>query len=127
MVNLKYKLYKSDKIKRIESLNLTACIIWNHVTALQKRYYRIYGGYISTNKMQKHIAKIRKKNFFWKKLNSQSVQEICQRHDQSYQEFFKYCKTRKGSKRRDHQLLNLSISLKVLYLKIQAGNLKIIN
>ena len=100
IVNLKYKLYKSDKIKRIESLNKTACIIWNHITALQRRYYKLYGKYINTNKIQKHIARLRKKNFFWKKLNSQSVQELCQRHDQSYQAFFKYCKNRKGPKKR---------------------------
>ena len=100
IVNLKYKFYKSNKVKKIDSLNLTACIIWNHITALQKRYYKLYGKYINTNRMQKHIAKLRKKNTFWIKLNSQSVQEICQRHDKSYQAFFKYCKTRKGLKKR---------------------------
>lgn len=89
MLNLKYKLYKNNKIQRLNSLNLTACIIWNHITALQKRYYSLYGKYISTNRVQKHIAKLRKKNNYWSKLNSQSVQEICQRHDQAYQRFFK--------------------------------------
>lgn len=89
MLNLKYKLYKNKKIQRINSLNMTACIIWNHITALQKKYYSIHGGYIPTNRMQKHISKLRKKNIYWSKLNSQSVQEICQRHDQAYQRFFK--------------------------------------
>jgi putative transposase len=89
MLNLKYKLYYNRKNQRLVSLNKTACIIWNHITALQKRYYKIYGGYVSANKMQKHIAKLRKNNNYWLKLNSQSVQEICQRHDTAYQRFFK--------------------------------------
>lgn len=41
------------------------------------------------NKLQKHIAKLRNKNNRWKELNSQSVQEICQRVDNSYKRFFK--------------------------------------
>lgn len=89
MLNLKYKLYYNKRIKRLESLRVTSCMIWNHITALQKRYYSIYGGYISTNRMQKHIAKVRNKNDYWRKLRAQSVQEICQRHDQAYQRFFK--------------------------------------
>jgi len=89
MLNLKYKIYENKKNQRLMSLNKTACIIWNHITALQKRYYGLYEKYISTGRMQKHIAKLRKKNYYWSKLNSQSVQEICQRHDQAYQRFFK--------------------------------------
>ena len=33
-----------------------AGIIWNHITALQRRYYRMYGGYIDKYRMMKHIA-----------------------------------------------------------------------
>jgi Transposase and inactivated derivatives len=56
---------------------------------LQKRYYALYGGYINVNRLQKHIAKLRNKNPQWKELNSQSVQEICQRVDEAYKRFFK--------------------------------------
>lgn len=31
--------------------------MWNHALALQKRYYRLYGKYVSTVDMQKHYAK----------------------------------------------------------------------
>lgn len=67
----------------------TSAWIWNHCVALQKRYYRLYKKYININRLQKHIAKLRNKNQHWKQLNSQSVQEICQRLDASYQRFFK--------------------------------------
>lgn len=49
----------------------------------------MYKKYINVNRLQKHIAKLRNKNQFWKQLNSQSVQEVCQRLDASYQRFFK--------------------------------------
>lgn len=67
----------------------TSAWIWNHCIALQKRYYKLYKKYIDSNKLQKHIAKLRNKNSKWKQLNSQTVQEICQRIDNSYKRFFK--------------------------------------
>ena len=50
-----------------------AGIIWNHITALQRRYYRMYGGYINKYRMMKHIAKLRNgKRSEWKLLGSQA-------------------------------------------------------
>ena len=51
-----------------------ACYVWNHALALQKRYYKIYGSYVSAVNMQKHFAKRIKRTF----MHSQSVQEILQ-------------------------------------------------
>lgn len=67
----------------------TSAWIWNHIVSLQKRYYKLYGKFINVNKLQKHIAKLRNKNPRWKELNSQSVQELCQRSDDAYKRFFK--------------------------------------
>lgn len=39
--------------------------------------------------MQKHIAKLAKNNYYWKLMGSQSLQELCQRVDQTYKMFFK--------------------------------------
>lgn len=89
MITISYKLYKSGKNKQIHRMINTSAWVWNHCVALQKRYYRIYKKHIGVNKLQKHIAKLRKKNPYWKQLNSQSVQEICQRLDASYSRFFK--------------------------------------
>lgn len=89
MLNLKYKFYRSKKNKQLEERIRVACSIWNHCLSLQKRYYKMYKKYIDVNKMQKHISKLRKNNTYWLKLNSQSVQEICQRQDQAFQRFFK--------------------------------------
>ena len=89
MYNISYKAYKTKKLKHLHRSISTSAWIWNHCLSLQKRYYRLYGGYINVNKLQKHIAKLRNKNHQWKELNSQSVQEICQRVDESYKRFFK--------------------------------------
>lgn len=88
MYNIKFKVYKNRKLKKLNNMVDTSAHIWNHCVLLQKRYYTLYGGYIHVNKLQKHIAKLRKKNKKWSELNSQSVQELCQRLDMSYQRFF---------------------------------------
>jgi len=89
MIAYKYKIYRSKRNKKLARMLTTASYIWNHALALQKRYYSIYGKYISSNRMQKHIAKLRKNNEYWQELNSQTVQEISQRLDKAYKDFFK--------------------------------------
>lgn len=69
-----------------------AGMVWNDYLALQKRYYRLTGGYISKYKMQKHIGKLRSKSprfAYWKKLVSQTTQLITHKLDDAYQRFFK--------------------------------------
>lgn len=89
MYNISFKAYSNKKLKQIHQKINTSAWIWNYCISLQKRYYSLYGGYINVNRLQKHIAKLRNKNPKWKELNSQSVQEICQRVDESYKRFFK--------------------------------------
>ena len=89
MYNISFKAYKTKKLKFLHDNLNTSAWIWNYCISLQKRYYSLYGGYINVNRLQKHIAKLRNKNPKWKELNSQSVQEICQRVDESYKRFFK--------------------------------------
>ena len=89
MYNLSYKAYNTKKLKHLHQQIDTAAWIWNHCVALQRRYYKLFGKHISVNRLQKHIAKLRRHNTAWQRLNSQSVQEICQRVDASYQRFFK--------------------------------------
>jgi putative transposase len=83
----KYRLYTSKHDTHLHDQLNIAGIIWNHITALQRRYYKLFGKHISDNRMQKHIAKLRmqiKKYAYWRKLGSQAVQEICQRHEAAY-------------------------------------------
>lgn len=87
----KYRLYTSKQDVHLHKQIDIAGLIWNHVTHLQKRYYRLFGKHISEKRMQKHIAKLRmrtEKYGYWRKLGSQAVQEICQRNEKVYEKFF---------------------------------------
>ncbi len=85
MISYKYKLYTSKRTKHLDRILREASYVWNHALALQKRYYRLFGKYISKNVMQKHFAKRISRNL----LHSQSVQEILERLDTAFQRFFK--------------------------------------
>ncbi len=88
----KYRLYRCDKVDSAlhQQINVSG-IIWNHALALQKRYWRLFGGYIDEGRMKAHIAKLRmhtRRYAYWKCVGSQAVQDICERLDDAYQKFF---------------------------------------
>jgi putative transposase len=85
-----FKLYNSKKNKRLHELIDIAGQIYNHLIAVHKRYYRLYGKHLNVNKLMKHITKLKKqeKFAFWNKLGSQSIQDIAQRIERSYKLFF---------------------------------------
>jgi len=96
--NYKFRLYRCDKkdalrrrsVRHLREKLFVASLIWNHFIALQKRYYRLTGKYISLHEMNKHVLKLRRSVRFarWKHLHSQSCQDVCRRIDAGYQRFF---------------------------------------
>src|SRR5688572_25449194 len=87
----KYRLYHSNHDYLLHDQLNIAGIIWNHITALQRRYYRRFGKHISLSRMDKYTAKLRMRTqrfHYWRKLGSQAVQELCQRHEDAYERFF---------------------------------------
>jgi putative transposase len=52
----------------------------------------MWGKHLNCARLQKHIAKLRKRNPFWQLVGSQAVQDICQRIEKAYQLFFKHHK-----------------------------------
>jgi len=89
ILNYKYRLYASKHTKELSQLVTTSIYVWNHVVALYRRYYKLFGINPSCTKMQHHIAKLAKHNPYLRMMGSQSLQEICQRVDATYKEFFK--------------------------------------
>ena len=85
MISYKYKLYKNKNTRYLDAMLRESAFVWNHALDLQKRYYTLYKTFIPSAKLQKHFAKRIKRNL----LHSQTVQEIIQRLDTSYQRFFK--------------------------------------
>ena len=88
----KYRLYRCDKKDRqLRHKLFVASTIWNHFIALQRRYYRLTGKYLSLTQMNNHILKLRKTQrlALWMDLHSQVCQDVCRRVDDAYQRFFK--------------------------------------
>lgn len=99
---LKYRLYGNRHNKHLHQTIDCAGIAWNHITALQRRYYKLTGRYAHKYAMTKHMAKLRKRGgsySYLQKLGSQSLQDVCLRHDKSYQVFFAWVKTREGRRK----------------------------
>lgn len=98
LVARKYKMY-SAKQKHLHRLCNINGWVYNHAVALCRRYYRIYGKSLNNAHLQRHMLKLRKRNEAWQKINSQTIQETCQRIAKSYTAFFKWCKTRTGRRK----------------------------
>lgn len=89
ILNYKYRLYVNKHTEELSQLVTTSTFVWNHIIALYRRFYKLYKASPSCTQMQKHIAKLAKNNPYWNKMGSQSLQEICQRVDATYKQFFK--------------------------------------
>ncbi|MGK7936489.1 MAG: RNA-guided endonuclease InsQ/TnpB family protein [Xenococcaceae cyanobacterium] len=90
MKTYKFKLYQHKRNKHLHRTINAASSIYNHCIALHKRYYRIFGKHLNKNKLQKHIAKLRRKNSLWQLVGSQAVQDIADRIERAYQLFFQH-------------------------------------
>ena len=89
-----YKLYHAKRNKNLhKSINIAGSI-YNHLIALHKRYYRLYGKSLSANKLKKHITKLKrtKKYAYWNNLGSQAIQDIAERIDRAYKLFYRNLK-----------------------------------
>lgn len=62
MISYKYNIYHSKKTKYFDKMLRECCFVWNHALALQRRYYKLFGKYISVGKMKKYFAKRIKRN-----------------------------------------------------------------
>ena len=64
--------------------------MWNHCVALQRRYYAIYGKYISKFRLINHISKLKRLPRFahWNQLPSQAIQDVATRIDKAYRSMF---------------------------------------
>lgn len=90
MLTYKFKLYRNESNRVLESKIDIAGIIYNHAIALHRRYYRLFGKSLNMYQLQKHITKLKKlpKYEFWNMLGSQAIQDVTERIDKAYKLFF---------------------------------------
>jgi putative transposase len=94
IITYHYKLYGSQKNHHLDDSLRIACNIYNHCISLHKRYYKIFKKKISLYTLQKHITKLKSLKIYeyWNKINSQTIQDVTERIERSYQAFFKNTK-----------------------------------
>ena len=85
MMTYEFKLYSTKRTKHLDAMLREAAYVWNRALALQRRYYALTGKYISCARMKSHFARRLRRRL----LHSQTVQEILERQDASYDRFFK--------------------------------------
>ena len=90
MITYEYNIYRSDRNMYLDKMLAEAAFVWNHALALQRRYYTLYGGFIHLVRIQHHFAKRISRCM----LGAQTVQEILERLDASYQRFFAHLSKR---------------------------------
>lgn len=96
----RYKLYRSKRSQRLHHQITIGGAIHNKCIALHKRYYRLYGHYLSPVRLKAHIATLKKLPTYrwWSGLGSQAIQDIIERIDKGYQRFFTSLKDRAAQK-----------------------------
>ena len=58
--NLKYRLYGSDKSRDLSELVTTANHVYNHVVAMYRRFYHLYGKNPKIGAAKHHIVRLAK-------------------------------------------------------------------
>ena len=90
MKTYKFKLYSNHGNRDLHKTIDGHAHVWNHCVAVQRRYYAIYGKYISKFRLINHISKLKQLPRFahWNQLPSQAIQEVVVRIDKGYQAMF---------------------------------------
>ena len=95
----KYEFYHQSNIIQIGNLIDDLHSAHVHLLLLQRRYYRIYGKYVSLSRILKHITKLKRTSKpHWNQLPSQMIQDVAIRIDLGYQAFFDDIEDRKLGK-----------------------------
>ena len=90
MKTYKFKLYANHGNRELHKTIDGHAHVWNHCVALQRRYYAIYGKYISKFRLINQISKLKRTNRFahWNQLPSQAIQDVAARIDKGYKAMF---------------------------------------
>ena len=90
MKTYKFKMYSNHGNRELHKTIDGHAHVWNHCVALQRRYYTIYGKYISKFRLINHISKLKRLPKFshWNQLPSQAIQDVAARIDKGYRAMF---------------------------------------
>ena len=85
-----FKLYKSEHNAKLHTQINAAALTFNHCIAFHKRYYKLFGKYLSQNKLKKYLTKLKKiaKFKYLLEFGSQAVQDVVERINRAFELFF---------------------------------------
>ena len=90
IVRYKYQIVNHRRNNYLHQQVDIAGVIWNYAIAIQRRYYKLTGKYISPNILTSHLRKLRRERFtYWKILPARTLPAIVKRIDTAYRRFFK--------------------------------------
>ena len=99
MKTYKYEFSHQSNLIQIGNLIDDMWHVHLHLLRLQRRYYRVLGGYIPLKRILKHITKLKRTTKpHWNALPSQMIQDVAIRMDLGYQLFFDNIEDRKLGK-----------------------------
>jgi putative transposase len=89
-----FKIYRSKSNKYLSGKVNLAGSIYNHLIALHRRHYKLFGTSIGIAKIQRHITRLKKTSRFayWNNIGSQAIQDIAQRIERAYNLFYRNLK-----------------------------------
>ena len=90
MKTYKFKMYSNHGNRQLHKTIEGHAHVWNHCVVLQRRYYAIYGKYISKFRLINHLSKLKGLPRFahWNELPSQAIQDVAARIDKGYKSMF---------------------------------------
>lgn len=90
ILNYKYKLYvNSKKNRKLSRLITSGGFLWNEAVRLSRKFYKFFKRSLRNSILQKYFAKLAKTHPYWKDLNSQTIQAVCQKYQQALDAKFK--------------------------------------
>jgi putative transposase len=107
-----FQLYRSKRLDHLHANIDLAADIYNHLIAVQKRYYRWYHGYISYFRLKRHVTRLKRQArcAHWRQLDAQAIQNIVWRIDQGYQKFFRQENKRPPTFRKRHKYHSITLA-----------------
>ena len=120
----KFRLYESkSKCKFVDSILMTTGKMWNMGLAAIRDHYKETGKYLEEKEVYAILKKERARNQYWQMIGAQTMQEICQRLNESYQRFFKKIQKRPPKFKQSAKFT--SLVLKDAGYKLNSNNLYI--
>lgn len=95
--SFKFKLYRSDRNRKLQKQLNIACEIWNYCINMQRKSYEWFHSQIHKYALQHKLVLLKRRPCcaHWNKLRSKSIEDIVNRIDLAYKAFYRNIRQKK--------------------------------